>query len=585
MERKIEIISREQHAHQVIEPDASIHLDITESSVVYLPGNHADIMSYSRMGDDLVIQMKGGGIIRCARFFEEDEKGNHSELVFGESEDDSRPVVHVIFQDLVSAGQSDAVELLGNVELLSSIDPLLYSDDDGGILAPLLGAGMAAALLGGVVAADESHDHGKRDRENHHDDREGPSIVIHPVTGDDVIVREDISGGVTIEGSSSEPTGCKVVITVNSSEFSTTTDRNGNWSVEVPTDTWNGIEGDIIVVAVVTDESGNTAQDDRTVKVNTDIDEVHVFINPVTGDDVVNVSEAVAGVTLEGTSSAQGAGCEVVVRIGGEEFKTQTDENGNWSVDVPAQVWNGLDGETDIVVVMTNETGNTAEAERTIIVETSGPHIIVNPITGDDIIDTDEAMGGVIIDGSTTPDAEVVVVVDGKEFPTTADGGGKWAVEVPEDVLDDAAGIDSIIVEVTEADGDTATIDHPVTIVTGDIAISVNPVTGDDVINATEAADSVSVDGTSSESSGCEVVVRIGRVELKTLTDEGGNWSVEVPAEVWNGIDSETDIVAIVTNESGNTAETERKVTVETSTPTVTIAPVAGDDLINAAEH
>src|SRR5690606_25647587 len=126
--------------------------------------------------------------IRCSQFFEKDTEGNHSELVFGEPGEDGQAALHVIFDDAAMAeplAQGETVELAASVApLTAGIEPLLYGDVDGGALAPLIGAGLAATLLGLVASAGHSGGSkgGDHDNDNDGGGDHAPSVVVNPIT-------------------------------------------------------------------------------------------------------------------------------------------------------------------------------------------------------------------------------------------------------------------------------------------------------------------------------------------------------------------------------------------------------------------
>lgn len=71
-------------------------------------------------GNDLLIYMKDGSVIRCNNYFVEDtETHNHSELVFN----DNQALTHISFADAGEASGVAATELTAQAAPISSIEP------------------------------------------------------------------------------------------------------------------------------------------------------------------------------------------------------------------------------------------------------------------------------------------------------------------------------------------------------------------------------------------------------------------------------------------------------------------------------
>ncbi len=115
------------------------------------------------------------------------------------------------------------------------------------------------------------------------------------------------------------------------------------------------------------------------------------------------------------------------------------------------------------------------------------------------------------------------------------------------------------------------------------VAPTIEKVTGDDRINASEMKAGVRVKGTAEADS--SVLVQWEGSFQTVVADADGNWfadfiSTDVPA------DGDSDITARATDVAGNTSETvARTVKVDTFTAKPKLGVVAGDDQVNAAER
>src|SRR5690606_9866174 len=174
-------------------------------------------------------------------------------------------------------------------------------------------------------------------------------------------------------------------------------------------------------------------------------------------DGTVNADEAANGVTIDGTSEP---GSEIVVTIGDEEFPATTDENGNWAVDVPAEIWEGIaDGELPVNVEATDAAGNTGGVDDSVTLDTTAPVVTIDPVSGDGVINAAEHGEDLPISGTATDlvgGEEVTVEVNGKTYTTTADADGSWSVDVPAaDVAAMADGDYIVTANVTDTAGNT----------------------------------------------------------------------------------------------------------------------------------
>ena len=99
---RVDIISRENGTLlSQNSTNASRNVLLTEPSVVRINGTRATVASFERQGDDLILHMQGGTVVRYQRFFL-DENGLHSELVF---DDGVNPPEHALFP-VTSGGAS-----------------------------------------------------------------------------------------------------------------------------------------------------------------------------------------------------------------------------------------------------------------------------------------------------------------------------------------------------------------------------------------------------------------------------------------------------------------------------------------------
>ena len=134
---------------------------------------------------------------------------------------------------------------------------------------------------------------------------------------------------------------------------------------------------------------------------------------PVAGDNIVNKSEAAAGVTISGTATAGSAainGQTATITIvdssnAVKDTYTATVTNGTWSVNVTAAQAQALaDGSYSIKANVSDAAGNAAPTTtQAITIDETAPSIaITTPVAGDNIVNKSEAAAGVTISGTAT---------------------------------------------------------------------------------------------------------------------------------------------------------------------------------------
>ncbi|MFE8114804.1 Ig-like domain-containing protein, partial [Brenneria goodwinii] len=436
------------------------------------------------------------------------------------------------------------------------------------------------------------------------------AISIDTITADNVINAAESQQDVAVTGQvgANVQAGDTVTVTVGNETYQTTVNADGNtWSVNVP---GNVLAGNSSVNATVTtaDAAGNTATANASHGYDVDVTapEAAISIDPVTADNVVNAAESGQTINVTGQVGANvQAGDTVTVTVGGETYHTTVNADGTtWSVNVPGIVLAG-NSSVNATVTTADAAGNTATAEssRGYTVDTVAPEasITIDPVTADNTINLTESNQPQTITGRVGNDVQagdtVTVTVGGQSYQTTvtadADGNTIWSVNVPGEVL---AGNTQIHAEVTTSDAAgnpaTAAADHSydVDTVAPEATITIDIITADNVINAAESNQTISVTGKVSANvqAGDTVIVTVGNETYQTAVNaDGSTWSVNVPGSVLAG---NTSVNATVTtaDAAGNTttADANRPYGVDTVAPeaTITIDTITADNVINAAE-
>ncbi|MWU83248.1 Ig-like domain-containing protein, partial [Escherichia coli] len=127
-----------------------------------------------------------------------------------------------------------------------------------------------------------------------------------------------------------------------------------------------------------------------------------VTIDTVAGDNVINGSEAAAGVAISGTTTAE-VGQTVTVTFGGNSYTAQVQQGGVWSVNVPGTDLSALaDNGYTVQVSVSDAAGNPGSAGKAITLDTTPPTVSFNVVAGDDVINSVEHGQAQIVSGTAT---------------------------------------------------------------------------------------------------------------------------------------------------------------------------------------
>ncbi|EKS6403279.1 Ig-like domain-containing protein [Enterobacter hormaechei] len=417
-----------------------------------------------------------------------------------------------------------------------------------------------------------------------------PVIAINTLAVDDVINATEKGQDLLISGTSNQPDGTRITVTLNGISYAATTDASGNWSVTVPAANVSVLgEASYSVTASVTDTAGNSANTSHSVLVDSALPQV--TINAVATDDVINAAEVASGQTLSGKVSGAASGDTVTIGIGGNTYTATVQDDLSWSVNVPSDVLTAIgNGDMTVTASVTNGHGNTGTGERDITIDASLPGLRVDTVAGDDVINSIEHGQNLIITGSSdglASGSALTVTVNGKTYAATVLADGTWTAAIPAaDVGALSAGTITVTVDGQSAAGNPVSISHDVKVDLAAVAISINPIASDDVINAAEkGADLVLSGSTTNVEENQTVTITFGGKLYTATVDASGNWTATVPSADLGGLkDGDASVQVSVTNVNGNSASAGREYSVDATAPTVSIEIVSDNNIINAAE-
>ncbi|EPG7878476.1 Ig-like domain-containing protein [Enterobacter cloacae] len=422
-------------------------------------------------------------------------------------------------------------------------------------------------------------------------DATAPGVTIDTVAGDNVINGSEASAGVTVSGTTTAEAGQTVTVTLGGNSYTAQVQPGGTWSVNVPSADLSALADNGYTVQVsVSDTAGNPGSASKAITLDTT--PPTVSFNVVAGDDVINSVEHAQAQIVSGTSTGANVGDKVVITLGSNQYTTTVDASGNWSVGVPASVISALnDGTVTLSAIITDSAGNSSTQTHDVVVNTASVALTINTLSGDDVINAAEAATSLVINGSSAQFASgtvVTVTLNGKSYTATIQSDGSWSTTVPAaDVgaLADGANY-QVAVSAQDSAGNSASATHSISVDTTAPVVNIATLSGDDVLNAAEAQQPLTVHGSSSAEAGQTVTVTLGGKTYTATVANDGTWTLDVPATDLAALgQGALTVTASVNDNAGNNGQTTHTLTVDTVAPTVTISTVADDDIVNNAEQ
>ncbi|MBQ4830231.1 Ig-like domain repeat protein, partial [Alteromonas sp. MMG017] len=366
----------------------------------------------------------------------------------------------------------------------------------------------------------------------------------------------------TISGTTDLPTGSTVTLTVtdalgNSQTFTAGVDTNGNFSADVPSPL---AEGDYDVTATATDTSGNTAS---TTETGGNIDVTSPLVNL---DAQGSTNDATP--TISGTTD-QALGSTVSISVTDSEgnsqtFTTTVDENGTFSVEVPANL---ADGEFTVTATVSDDAGNQDTASTNGTIDTAAPTLNLDSLSNDN--DTTPAISGT----SDLPEGSAVtlVITDGlgnqQTIEVSVDDNGNFSAEVPSAL---AEGDYSVTATATDTNGNTAS-----TTQTGGTVDTAAPViTLNEQGTGNDATPTLSGNSDLPQGSIVTLTVTDSAGDTQTinaLVNTDGSFSIDVPLALAEG---DYTVTATAQDEAGNQTSVTQNGSIDTNAPTLSLNPL-----------
>src|SRR6202034_2400621 len=213
-----------------------------------------------------------------------------------------------------------------------------------------------------------------------------PTIHMAAIDGNDVITSSQAAAGVTISGTESGADGQTVTVTVLNADnvvvdTLSTTASGGSWSTTLTSTQAEALaNGTYTFSASVSDSSGNAATPaTQTVTVQETAPTIHMAA--IDGNDVINSSQAAAGVTISGTESGADGQTVTVTVLNADnvvvDTLSTTASGGSWSTTLTSTQAEALaNGTYTFSASVSDSSGNAATpATQTVTVQETAPTI------------------------------------------------------------------------------------------------------------------------------------------------------------------------------------------------------------------
>jgi len=412
------------------------------------------------------------------------------------------------------------------------------------------------------------------------------TIATESVETDGIVNAVEREDGVTLTGTA-QP-GSTVVVTFGTGTHEATVDAAGNWSAnfamsEVPTG-----EMQAEVTATATDAFGNVSSASGMVDIDTLVRDFAFTGTTGGADGVINAEEAAQNLVMTGTTEP---GSTVQVSLGGVTHSATVSVDGSWTVTFAANEIPSGQQTAVMTAVATDIAGNIDTITRDVEIDRDAGILTISsaPVEGDDIVNEVEASDGVVITGTSNPNAIVTVTMGGVSKTVNADAGGNWQANYLNSEVAPGVYTAQITATTTDPAGNTLNASDSVEVDTrvDNLGVRADIIEGDGVINGVERTDGggVLITGTT-EIGSTSVVVTLNGVAVNAQVGANGTWTANyTPAQVSPGTYT-ASISVQATDRAGNTATVSDVVNIDTEVVPLNMADGAGgyDSTVNIAE-
>ncbi|QCR35527.1 Ig-like domain-containing protein [Nissabacter sp. SGAir0207] len=420
-----------------------------------------------------------------------------------------------------------------------------------------------------------------------------PQLYFDPFAGDDVLNVQEQATDQYFTGHAYfvEP-GQIVTLHLGNFTYSAVVDTFESWSVLIPaSDLGQFSTGPVDITATVADRAGNTAFAEGSLYVNLNVGSL--TLDPIAGDNQLNAAEGAQDLVISGDTEGVPLGNGVNVILNGKIYFTSViNDAGHWSVTIPAADLAQLpDGPNTVAVNTGDSAGNSLDITQTLMVyQDNLPSLRINPVSGDNVLNGAEVQSDQIISGTTRhvqSGQTVELEADGVTYSAVVQADGRWSLIIPaEAVADFGNGREVLRASVSDVAGNPATASRAIHVHSHRDGLSIDPVTGDNLINASEADGAIALSGhTEGVARGALVHLTLNGQHYSARVGRDGSWSARIPAADAAALEEGTaTLTAHVRGAHGRMLCARATLTVDLTAPSLALAPVTGDNLITLQE-
>ncbi|ARJ43009.1 hypothetical protein B1H58_13875 [Pantoea alhagi] len=269
------------------------------------------------------------------------------------------------------------------------------------------------------------------------------TLSINPISIDNRVDYYEHGNATVISGyARSGNPGDKVNVTLFNTTYSTMLGNDGMWSVSVPESDIALIPNGTVSVSVThIDNTGalHHASSQFSLQAgNGGVAGPVLFLNKVTGDDVLSAVERGGDLLISGWGRNITEGREVTITLNGHEYRTTTTKDSRWTLSIPSEDVQALP-EGNITLLASLGLGSrVAQVAKTLTLNNEGegkasPSLSIDPVSADDTISLYEIGGATFITGHATHipgGSKIKLTVSDKVFYGTVTDDGVWSVEV-----------------------------------------------------------------------------------------------------------------------------------------------------------
>ena len=419
------------------------------------------------------------------------------------------------------------------------------------------------------------------------------TLLVDPLTGDNVLNQQEVSAAQVLAGRTDlVNAGSQITVTLGSYSWQTIVNSDGSWSLEIPAAVLQSLpQGANSLSVLLVDSAGRTVTSSVDLLVDTIAPALQ--LTPFAPNDTLDGSQLNIDKIVRGFSSSEDQGSVVTVTLNGKSYTTAVDSLGRWQLSIPqADIQQLQDGQPYTVgYQITDAAGNVTTGQADFTTNFTSPQVIVDPVTGDNVLNTAELQLNQTLSGQTVniPAGQVVTITLGtKNYYAQVMGDGSWKMTLPAgDLASLTQGDNPLTVSVNDANGTPVVRTETISVDGSQNGIAIAILSTDDYLNANEAQSPLEVRGvTTVTGPDVSIVVRFnGKEYAVTAIDAAGNWSVQIPsADLLLLPDGPNTVEAVVTQGAQSAGDTHTLNVQIHYLPIPTIDAPFGDGYLNSVE-